>query len=54
MNPVVLVADRSEEWRALLMQYVAIEWPQAVVEECEVHDSRLPPICRASISCWSV
>ena len=35
MNPVVLVADRSEEWRALLMQYVAIEWPHAIVEECE-------------------
>jgi predicted Ser/Thr protein kinase len=35
MNPVVLVADRSEEWRALLMQYVAIEWPHAVVEECD-------------------
>jgi eukaryotic-like serine/threonine-protein kinase len=35
MNPVVLVADRSEEWRALLMQYVAIEWPQVIVEECE-------------------
>jgi eukaryotic-like serine/threonine-protein kinase len=34
MNPVVLVADRSEEWRALLMQYVAIEWPHAIVEEC--------------------
>jgi eukaryotic-like serine/threonine-protein kinase len=34
MNPVVLVADRSEEWRALLMQYVAIEWPQATVDEC--------------------
>jgi predicted Ser/Thr protein kinase len=36
MNPVVLVADRSEEWRALLMQYVAIEWPHAIVEECDV------------------
>jgi hypothetical protein len=36
MNPVVLVADRSEEWRALLMQYVAIEWPHANVEECDI------------------
>jgi len=36
MNPVVLVADRSEEWRVLLMQYVAIEWPHAIVEECDV------------------
>jgi eukaryotic-like serine/threonine-protein kinase len=35
MNPVVLVADRSEDWRTLLMQYVAIEWPHAVVDECE-------------------
>ncbi len=35
MNPVVLIADRSEEWRALLMQYVAIEWPHATVEECD-------------------
>ena len=40
MNPTVLVADRSEEWRALIMQYAAIEWPHADVEECEgVHDA---------------
>lgn len=38
MNPVVLVADRSEEWRALLMQYVAIEWPHAIVEDCDAAD----------------
>jgi serine/threonine protein kinase len=49
MNPVVLVADKSEDWRGLLMQYVAIEWPQAVVEECEVAMTKLDELARFDV-----
>ncbi len=36
-EPTVLIADPSEEMRMLLMQYVAIEWPNAQI--IEAHDS---------------
>ena len=32
-EPTVLIADASEERRHLLMQYVAIEWPNAAIKE---------------------
>ena len=34
-DPTVLIADASEERRHLLMQYVAIEWPNASIKELE-------------------
>ncbi|MEO8188646.1 MAG: serine/threonine-protein kinase, partial [Burkholderiaceae bacterium] len=34
-DPRVLIADASEERRHLLMQYVAIEWPNAAITELE-------------------
>lgn len=34
-NPSVLIADASEERRHLMMQYVAIEWPNAAITELE-------------------
>ncbi len=33
LHPSVLIADASEERRCLMMQYVAIEWPNAVITE---------------------
>ena len=35
LEPKVLIADASEEKRHLLMQYVAIEWPNASILEKE-------------------
>jgi len=49
MNPVVLVADKSEDWRGMLMQYVAIEWPQATVEECQVAMTKLGELARFDV-----
>lgn len=34
-EPTVLIADPSEEMRILLMQYVAIEWPNAEIMETD-------------------
>ena len=35
VEPTVLIADPSEEMRMLLMQYVAIEWPNARIIEAQ-------------------
>lgn len=35
LEPTVLIADPSEERRHLLMQYVAIEWPNATITELD-------------------
>ncbi len=35
-DPTVLIAEQSEEMRILLMQYVAIEWPNAHVIEAHI------------------
>ena len=35
IEPTVLIADASEERRHLLMQYVAIEWPNAAIRELD-------------------
>jgi hypothetical protein len=51
IDPTVLVAADSEDRRALLMQYVAIEWPNAVVRELDTSASGLAAIESKSIGC---
>lgn len=43
-EPTVLIADSSEEMRMLLMQYVAIEWPNAHVIEAQDSGANMAPV----------
>ena len=42
-DPTVLIADPSEEMRMLLMQYVAIEWPNAQIVEIQDSGANMAP-----------
>jgi len=43
-DPTVLIADPSEDMRMLLMQYVAIEWPNAEIVETQDSGTRLASV----------
>ncbi len=51
IEPTVLVAAASEDGRALLMQYVAIEWPNAVVMELDTSASGFASVEARATGC---